>query len=118
MSDGGFAYGQDVVRQRRRLVADPYSKKARPGDWTDPESLLIDDASVASSSSRSTRNETRNQIITAKSLYCDPEADVRVGDRILVGSTVYEVEAKPEADVNPFTGWQPVQEIPLKEVSG
>ena len=74
---------------------------------------------------------TRSQILTEKSLYLtDPAADVQPGDRIRRGGTLDEntgiwsggtvlyVNARPEADTSPFTGWQPVVEIPLDMSEG
>lgn len=115
-----FPFGQTVYRDRRRPVADPYNPASTvPGSWNDPlDTVRLDEAFVASSSSVRVTDATRTQILTAKSLYCDPDADVRAGDRIRVGDETYQVDAKPAADINPFTGWRPPQEIPLKEATG
>lgn len=113
-----FAAGATVVRLRATPALDPYSKRPVDADWTDPDSLTIGGAFVASSSSSPVDGELRREVVTTKSLYCDPSADVRVGDRIVSGQHTYTVTAVPEADTNPFTGWQPVQEIPLEEVTG
>ncbi|MBF4628896.1 hypothetical protein [Curtobacterium flaccumfaciens] len=113
-----FAAGVSVTRQRARMAVDPYSQRPVPADWTNPDLLVIESAFVASASSSPTGGELRQQIVTTKSLYCTPGADVRVGDRIVSGQHSYTVTALPEADTNPFTGWQPVQEIPLDEVLG
>ena len=114
-----FPFGQQVVRERRKRIPDPYNPdETTDGPWDDPDELEIPGAFVASSSSADVASATRSQVLTAKSLYCEPTADVLVGDRIRAGAAVYQVDAKPEADTNPFTNWQPVQEIPLEEVSG
>lgn len=114
-----FQFGQTVTRERRRLAADPYSGGQAPGGWVNAETVELPGAFVASGSSSSLKSGDRSQAITAKSLYLsDPDADVLVGDRIRMGSSLWQIEAKPEADVNPFTGWQPVMEIPLVEVLG
>lgn len=116
-----FPYGEQVTRERRRPVVDPYDPGATvPGSWDDPlDTLVLDDVFVASSSSTQQLDATRTQILTAKSLYCtDPAVDVRAGDRIRRGSELFYVNARPEADTNPFTGWQPVVEIPLDEAEG
>jgi hypothetical protein len=114
-----FTHGTSVTRLRAGLKLDSYSGKETRSDWVHPEApLLIDGAFVASSSSIGTPGELRQQVQTAKSLYCDPSADVQVGDRIVSGLHTYTVTALPEADVNPFTGWQAVQEIPLEAVIG
>lgn len=116
-----FAFGESVVRERRKPVTDPYDPGATvPGSWGDPlDTLTLDDVFVASSSSVAPVDATRSQVLTDKSLYCsDPEVDVRVGDRIRRGAEVFYVNARPEADQNPFTGWQPVVEIPLDMSEG
>jgi len=113
-----FAAGVAVIRQRARMKIDPYSKRPMPTDWNDPDTATINGAFVASASSVGITTELRQQVQTTKSLYCDPAADVRIGDRIVSGTHTYTVTAVPEADTNPFTGWQPVQEIPLEEVLG
>ncbi|TFC30109.1 hypothetical protein E3O55_08480 [Cryobacterium sp. MDB1-18-2] len=114
----GFQFGETVLRDRRRKNVNPYSKEIAPGDWADVDTIPIEGAFVAASSSIAVSSATRTEILTAKSLYCDPADDVLVGDRIRVGDDSYQVNAKPAADVNPFTGWQPIQEIPLGEASG
>ncbi|GGL76961.1 hypothetical protein GCM10009706_14250 [Curtobacterium citreum] len=113
-----FAAGATVVRLRATPVLDPYSQRPVGADWTAPNTLTIAGAFVGSSSSSPVDGELRREVVTTKSLYCDPSADVRVGDRIVSGAHTYTVTAVPEADVNPWTGWQPVQEIPLEEVVG
>jgi hypothetical protein len=113
-----FADGQSVVRLRARTGTNSYSQTSRL-DWTqEPDTLVIEGAFVASSSSVQSRQADRVQIITDKSLYCEPGADVVALDRIKAGGVTYSVPAVPSADVNPFTGWQPVQEIPLEEARG
>lgn len=115
-----FPHGQTVYRDRRQRITDPYNPtKSISGPWSAADTIPIDDAFVASSSSNTARDATRHQILTAKSLYCtDPTVDVLAGDRIRVGEATYQVDVKPTADVNPFTGWQPAIEIPLKEAAG
>jgi len=114
-----FAHGQAVMRRRARQKPSTYSPQTLVPDWSQPPvDVPIEGGWVASSSSASASDATRTQIITQKSLYCDPGIDVQPGDRIVSAGVTYEVETVPQADRNPFTGWQPVQEIPLKEVRG
>lgn len=114
-----FAFGQSVERDRRKPIIDPYDPdNSTPGTWADVDTITIENAFVASSSSAGVASATRTQAISDKSLYCPPDEDVQFGDRIRSGTRTYDVDAVPEADVNPFTGWQPVQEIPLKEFLG
>jgi len=114
-----FPHAQSVFRDRRKQIADPYNQSSTiPGPWADPDTIQLE-GFVASSSSTAVPDATRTQILTAKSLYLsDPAADVITGDRIRAGTASYTVEAVPAADINPFTGWQPVVEIPLTGVTG
>ncbi|WP_431785376.1 hypothetical protein [Microbacterium maritypicum] len=128
-----FPGGETVVRERRQPVIDPYNPDARvPGSWEDPLAYLeLVEAFVASSSSTAPLDATRSQILTEKSLYLtNPSADVKPRDRIRRGGTLDEdtgvwsggevlyVNVRPAADTNPFTGWQPVVEIPLDMTEG
>lgn len=115
-----FPDGTTVYRDRRREVPSEYVPgETTPGSWDDVDTIEIREAFVASSSSSSLRNATRSQVLTSKSLYLtDPTADVRPLDRIRAGAAVYYVHVRPEADVNPFTGWQPVLEVPIETTEG
>lgn len=116
-----FPFGEQVVRERRMPIIDPYDPGAAvPGSWGDPlDVLVLEGAFVASSSSTAPLDATRSQILTEKSLYLtDPHADVLAGDRIRRGAEVLYVNVRPTADTNPFTGWQPVVEIPLDMSEG
>ena len=128
-----FPGGEQVVRERRQPVTDPYDPDTLvPGSWDDPLVYLpLEQAFVASSSSTAPVDATRSQILTKKSLYLtDPAADVRPGDRIRRGGVLDEdtgvwsggdvlyVNVRPAADTNPFTGWRPVVEIPLDVSEG
>lgn len=128
-----FPFGQTVFRDRRTTTANPHNP-SRPveGDWDPALTIQIDGAFVAASSTSGSsatavRDATRSQLLTSKSLYLsDPTADVLPRDRIRVGGSLgdmssgiaYLVEVFPDADVNPFTGWQPVAEVPLENVRG
>ncbi|QLD10895.1 hypothetical protein [Microbacterium oleivorans] len=114
-----FPFGQTVHRDRRKQVASPYNPDNMvPGSWDTPDTIEIPGAWVAASSSTLTETATRTQILTEKSLYCAPDADVRPGDRIRADGVTYHVKVKPAADRNPFTGWQPHLEVPLEDREG
>ncbi|MCW2165069.1 hypothetical protein B0I12_002224 [Microbacterium hydrothermale] len=114
-----FASGQAVERDRRPQVPDPYNPaRTVPGSWEDADTIEIPDSWVASGASTSTETATRSQIVTEKSLFCSPDADVLPGDRIRADGVNYYVKVKPAADRNPFTGWQPVLEVPLENREG
>jgi hypothetical protein len=114
-----FAAGVSVQRLRRPRSTDTINPARQSlGSWDDATPVTITGAYVAAVSSFAAADPARSQVTTSKSLYCSPDADVQVGDRIVSGTHTYEVTAVPEADVNPFTGWRPVQEVPLTEVLG
>lgn len=116
-----FPNGETVTRERRKPVVDPYDPTSSvPGSWEDPlDALTLEQAFVAASSSTAPVDATRSQILTEKSLYLtDPDADVQPGDRIRRGGEIYYVNSRPAADMNPFTGWRPVVEIPLDMTEG
>lgn len=115
----GFPHGETATRMRRKELTDPYSHTVTLGDWSDPDELTLDGAFVASSSTSSRSDEARTQLLEAKSLYLeDPDADVHEQDRIRAGGVTYKIDGIPSADTNPWTGWQPVREIPLTRVVG
>lgn len=115
----GFPAGESVVRLRRKEVTDPYSGQTTLGDWSDPAEAAIDGAFVASSSTSARSDASRTELLEEKSLYLDdPAADVQAQDRIRAGGVVYLIDGMPSADTNPWTGWQPLREIPLKRWVG
>lgn len=115
----GFAEITEFVRQRAVLVADPYNPDAEGvPDWSAPDEITVA-GFFASQTSAEQTDVVRAQLITTKQLVLDdPDADVQRGDRIKLGSRVWTVTGIPEADVNPFTGWQPTRVCNLEEVSG
>ena len=113
-----FPYGQTVVRLRAGLVNDPYAGTSTRSDWENPDEQEIPGAFVAQSSTARITSATRTQALESKSLYCPPSADVRAGDRVVAGDETFVVDGVPTADVNPFTGWQPVREVPLERMIG
>lgn len=113
-----FANGQIVFRDRREQVADPYNPaRTEPGPWPGV-TVSIENAYIGPASSVAIADPTRNQVQVQKALYCSPDADVQIGDRIRSGSETFEVRELPDAPTNPFTGWQPVLEVPLERVIG
>jgi len=115
-----FESGVTVYRLRPKQIWDPMSQTYVLGDWDDPDVLPIDGAFIAQSSTSTLGDATRTGALEAKSLYCAPDADVQLGDRIREGTTgpQYPVDGIPAADTNPFTGWQPDREVPLRRAVG
>lgn len=112
-------FGEDVRRERRPLIQDPYDPTSfTRGDWDAATSLPLEGAYVAASSSRGPSDATRTQVLTSKSLYVTVGADVQPGDRIVTAEGVWYVNARPEADRNPFTGTYSDMEIPLDRTEG
>lgn len=115
-----FPHGEVVFRDRAPQIPDPYHPgKTLAGDHDAGTTISIVGAYVAASSSTAFSSATRAQVLSAKSLYCDASADVEIGDRIrTLSGGVWYVNELPTADVNPFTGWQPVREVPLDGTLG
>lgn len=117
-----FPHGHTVYRLRAQDAPDPYNPgDTIAGDWDDPDTLPIAGAFVAQSSTSLSGDAARTQALESKSLYCEANADVQLGDRIRDGENgapIYPVDGIPAADMNPFTGWQPVREVPLRRAVG
>jgi hypothetical protein len=124
-----FPFGETAYRDRRAAVPSehnpdrttlvPWPEPGAPEPWEGIDTIELPGAWVASSSSTAVTDATRSSILTNKSLFStDPSVDVRALDRIRVGGQIWYVRERPEADRNPFTGWQPVVEIPLEMTEG
>lgn len=115
----GFEHGEQFVRLRAGVVTDPYSGDPIGEDWKNPDEEPIDGAYFSSQSSTDSDGEVRRQTATGKQLIIpDPDADVRRGDRIRQGTRTWTVEGFPEADKNPFTGWQPTLVVDVENYTG
>lgn len=114
----GFEHITEFVRQRARLITDPYNPDESTEDWNNPTEIPLT-GYFASGSSTEQSGEVREQVVTSKQLVIDdPGADVRRGDRIKLGDRIWTVEGFPEDDKNPFTGWQPTLVVNLEEWRG
>lgn len=120
-----FGNGVTVFRDRRATAVDPYNpSRTEPGAWG--SSIAIANAYIGPASSVAVSEPTRNQVQEQLALFCAPTDDVQRGDRIREGGTLgdlnsgvaYLVQELPDAPRNPFTGWQPVLEVPLERVVG
>ncbi|WP_336653078.1 MULTISPECIES: hypothetical protein [unclassified Leucobacter] len=114
-----YPHGETVVRLRRAEEYDEYSATVMIGNWDEPDELVLEGAFVASSSTSARRDAARAELLEEKSLYLDdPHADVQAQDRIRAGGVIYLIDGMPSADTNPWTGWQPIREIPLRRDTG
>lgn len=114
-----FDYGEELVRQRAGQILDPYSGEPIDEDWAHPDELPLDGAYFSSQSSSDGSDEVRRQTATGMQLIIpDPDADVQRGDRIRQGSRVWSIVGFPEADTNPWTGWQPTLVVDLEDYKG
>lgn len=115
-----FSHGQTVFRDRRAQIADPYDpSKTVPGAWTAAATVVLDGAFLDRTSTTAVPDAARSQKQSGFTLYLsDPGADVQVGDRIRANGMVLYVNEIPASPQNPFTGWQPVREVPLDHTLG
>lgn len=113
-----LADGQTVIRERRRLIADPYSQEPTLADWSDPLELTLEGVAIAPSSSVESTAVDRNQVVTQMSIYCGPDEDILAGDRIRDGASLWDVQGEVANWKNPLTGWAPGAEFRIKKVAG
>lgn len=116
-----FPFGHTVFRLRGAPITDPYSGEKIDEDWSNPDVLPIPGAFVAQTSTSMLATATREQALESKSLFCEGSFDVQKGDRIRdgEGGPVYSIDGiPPAADINPWTGWSPPREIPLRRGVG
>lgn len=113
-----FEHTSEFVRQRARLILDPYDPESVVEDWDNPEELTVS-GYFSSQSSTERADPVREQVSTLKQLVLDdPDADVDRGDRIKQGERVWTVEGFAESDINPFTGWNPTRVCRVREGVG
>lgn len=113
-----MVHGETITRLRRKMVEDPYSGELTQGHWEDADELPIDGAAVAASSTTEPALPNRQMVITTMSVYGPPGMDVLPADRIRDSQGLWEVTGENAAWKNPFTGWRPGDELPLKRVVG
>lgn len=104
-----------------RAAPNPYNPAAPGSDWSAPETLPFQGFLAASSSTVTVSALDRTVTSRAVMTIADPDADIRVGDRIRADpddGRLWAVTGIPSNDANPFTGWRPTLEIDLEEVRG
>lgn len=111
-------HGETITRLRRRMVLDPYSGETTLGTWDGADELSIEGCAVAPSSTSEPLNANRQMVITNMSVYGPPGMDVLPEDRIRARSGLWDVAGESARWSNPFTGWRPGDEFPLKKVDG
>ena len=109
------------VRLRASRKPDPYNPAQTTEDWTQPVELEVRGALASSTSTRTPDVLDAQTTSTAVLTVSDPNADIRLGDRIRpepADGRMWEVSGFPSRDVNAFTGWQPTLEVQLTEWKG
>ena len=106
----GLPAATRFVRLRASRKADPYNPAQTTEDWKHPVELEVHGALASSTSTRTPDVLDVQTTSTAVLTVADPNADIRLGDRIRPGF--------PSRDVNAFTGWQPTLEVQLTEWKG
>lgn len=112
-------YGEPLVRLRRRMAPDPYSGESTRSDWSAPDSLDLEGAAIAPSSSTERASTfNRQTVITSMSIYGPAGMDVLPGDRIKARTKLWEVTGEKADWRNPLTGWEPGVELPVERMTG
>lgn len=109
------------IRLRAKRKADSYNPAQTTEDWKHPAELEVHGALASSSSTRTPDVLDVQTTSTAVLTVADPDADIRIGDRIRpepADGRMWEVSGFPSRDVNAFTGWQPTLEVHLTEWRG
>lgn len=117
----GMAGATRFQRLRARRVRDEDNPAQWAEDWSDPETLDITGALASSSSTRIPDALDNQTTSTAYLTVADPNADIRIGDRIRAvpdDGRIWEVSGFPSRDQNAFTGWHPTLEASLSEWRG
>lgn len=108
-------------RLRASRKPDPYNPAQTTEDWKHPAELEVHGALASSTSTRTPDVLDVQTTSTAVLTVADPNADIRIGDRIRpepADGRMWEVSGFPSRDVNAFTGWQPTLEVQLTEWRG
>lgn len=111
-----LANGETVIRLRRTLIEDTFSGLPTKGDWTTANRLTLEGVSIQPSSTVEAVNDSRAQVITQMSLYCETGSDVLPMDRIEAASALWEVQGEIQNHTSGFTGWSPGSEFGIKKV--
>lgn len=117
----GLPAATRFVRLRASRKPDPYNPAQTTEDWTKPVELEVRGALASSSSTRTPDVLDVQTTSTAVLTVADPNADIRLGDRIRpepADGRMWEVSGFPSRDANAFTGWQPTLEVQLTEWKG
>lgn len=111
---------EDFTRLRAQQIPDRYNPEEMVDDWSAPPAELALRGAWVAAASRITPDATREQLITTKRITIfTPDADVRAGDRIRAADgALFVVDGRPEADKNPWTGWQPTLVVAVTETKG
>lgn len=111
-----LAHGETVTRLRRTLVDDPFSGLPTKGDWKTAHRLTLEGVSIQPSSTVEAVNDSRAQVITQMSLYCETGSDVLPMDRLESASGLWEVQGEIQNYASGFTSWSPGSEFGIKKV--
>lgn len=105
-------------RRRRVQVPDPHNPaRMVGGDWGAAVALPAP-SWVETNANTVVAGPARAMRVTVATLFCPQGTDVQFGDEISDGGLSWIVDAIPTSNVNPFTGWRPPMEVPLREVTG
>jgi hypothetical protein len=111
-----------VTRLRATGDPDPYDPSEMVSDWRSrPQELRLGLCAWRSEPVKLDLSEQRGRVERRAQIgVCDPDADVRLGDRVRRdrdGSVWTVVELVP-GDRSPFTGWRPGQVLTVEPAAG
>ena len=126
LNAGGGAFAMAgatrFIRLRAKRKTHPYNPAQHEPDWSVPPDELAIMGTLSSSSSTRTPGTLDTQPESTAYLPTpDPDADIRIGDRIRADpddGRLWDVDGFPSKDVNAFTGWRPTLECRLTERKG
>jgi len=110
---------------RRSAVVDPYTRgrpATVPGSWESAATSVLEGAWVDEVSVSPIGGDDRVGSLTSATLRVEAGADVRKGDGISRDPMALEpefvIELVPFTPRNPFTGYAPLLEVPLRGARG
>jgi hypothetical protein len=111
-----FANGVTVTRLRGDTVDDGYNGSRI--DWTTPDELEIPGCALAPRVEPELRDDGRQGVFHAWTLYMPYGADIAAHDRVDTPQGLFEVEGEPGDWRSPYTGREHGATVHLQRIDG